>query len=81
MLADKICGLMIVNSVLAALHSRASTGEGQWVDVPMADAMLAFNLVEHLGGGTFDPPRARSGGTAPSCRIAGPIVRRTGGSA
>ncbi|MGO1629950.1 CaiB/BaiF CoA transferase family protein [Microbacterium sp. JB110] len=60
-LADKICGLMIVNSVLAALHSRASTGEGQWVDVPMADAMLAFNLVEHLGGGTFDPPEGEIG--------------------
>jgi crotonobetainyl-CoA:carnitine CoA-transferase CaiB-like acyl-CoA transferase len=52
-LADKICGLVIVNSVLAALHS---TGEGQWVDVPMAAEMLAFNLVEHLGGKSFDPP-------------------------
>jgi crotonobetainyl-CoA:carnitine CoA-transferase CaiB-like acyl-CoA transferase len=55
-LADKICGLVIVSSVLAALHSRASTGEGQWIDVPMADTMLAFNLVEHLGGKSFDPP-------------------------
>jgi crotonobetainyl-CoA:carnitine CoA-transferase CaiB-like acyl-CoA transferase len=55
-LADKICGLVIVNSVLAALHSRATTGEGQWVDVPMTDTMLAFNLVEHLGGKSFDPP-------------------------
>ncbi|WP_442875722.1 CoA transferase [Actinoallomurus sp. NBC_01490] len=35
-LADKICGLVILSSVLAALHSRATTGEGQWVDVPMA---------------------------------------------
>lgn len=55
-LADKICGLVIVNCVLAALHSRASTGQGQWVDVPMADTMLAFNLVEHLAGRTFEPP-------------------------
>jgi len=55
-LADKICGLVMVNSVLAALHSRTVTGEGQWVDVPMADTMLAFNLVEHLAGKSFDPP-------------------------
>jgi crotonobetainyl-CoA:carnitine CoA-transferase CaiB-like acyl-CoA transferase len=55
-LADKICGLVIVNSVLAALHSRDVSGEGQWVDVPMADTMLAFNLVEHLGGKSFNPP-------------------------
>lgn len=32
-LADKICGLVIVGSVLAALHSQAVRGEGQWVDV------------------------------------------------
>lgn len=55
-LADKICGLVMVSSVLAALHSRTSSGEGQWVDVPMADTMLAFNLVEHLAGKSFDPP-------------------------
>ncbi|MFH8342940.1 CoA transferase [Streptomyces sp. AM6-12] len=55
-LADKICGLVIVGSVLAALHSQAVTGEGERVDVPMADTMLAFNLVEHLGGKSFDPP-------------------------
>lgn len=54
--ADKICGLFIVNSVLAALLHVRSGGRGQWVDVPMADAMLSFNLVEHLSGQTFVPP-------------------------
>ncbi|MEE6267435.1 MULTISPECIES: CaiB/BaiF CoA transferase family protein [Streptomyces] len=55
-LADKICGLVIVQSVLAALHHRDRTGQGQHVEVPMADTMLAFNLVEHLAAATHNPP-------------------------
>ncbi|PQP22042.1 hypothetical protein C5613_24295 [Rhodococcus opacus] len=31
------------------------TGLGQEVDVPMVDAMIGFNLVEHFGGHTFVP--------------------------
>ena len=59
--ADKVCGLFIVNSVLAALYHVRSGGPGQWVDVPMADTMLAFNLVEHLSGRTFIPPEGDLG--------------------
>ncbi|MEU5852717.1 CaiB/BaiF CoA transferase family protein [Saccharopolyspora shandongensis] len=54
-LADKVCGLMIVQSVLAALHHRNRTGAGQHVEVPMADTMIAFNLVEHLAGASLEP--------------------------
>jgi crotonobetainyl-CoA:carnitine CoA-transferase CaiB-like acyl-CoA transferase len=54
--ADKVCGLVIVQSVLSALLHVQAGGAAQWVDVPMADTMLAFNLVEHLSGATFDPP-------------------------
>jgi crotonobetainyl-CoA:carnitine CoA-transferase CaiB-like acyl-CoA transferase len=46
--ADKVTGLFIAQGVLAALVARASTGLGQHVEVPMFDAALAFNLVEHL---------------------------------
>ncbi|MGC0312382.1 CaiB/BaiF CoA transferase family protein [Kitasatospora acidiphila] len=60
-LADKICGLVITQSVLAALHHRDRTGQGQHVEVPMADTMLAFNLVEHLAAATLDPPEGPIG--------------------
>ncbi|WP_308409442.1 CaiB/BaiF CoA transferase family protein [Streptomyces pinistramenti] len=59
--ADKVCGLVIVQSVLAALHHRDRTGQGQHVEVPMADTMLAFNLVEHLAAATLDPPEGPIG--------------------
>ncbi|MFV0307141.1 MAG: CaiB/BaiF CoA transferase family protein [Desertimonas sp.] len=47
-IADKIAGQTIVNAVLAALFHRERTGRGQRVEVPMFDAVLAFNLTEHL---------------------------------
>jgi crotonobetainyl-CoA:carnitine CoA-transferase CaiB-like acyl-CoA transferase len=47
-IGDKIAALTSVSSVLAALFHRERTGEGQRVEVPMFDAVLAFNLVEHL---------------------------------
>ena len=46
--ADKVAGMFIAQSVLAALVARSLAGEGQRVEVPMFDAALAFNLVEHL---------------------------------
>ncbi|GAA2253555.1 MULTISPECIES: CaiB/BaiF CoA transferase family protein [Kitasatospora] len=60
-LVDKVCGLVIAQSVLAALHHRNATGAGQHVEVPMADTMLAFNLVEHLAAATLDPPEGPIG--------------------
>ena len=54
-IADKVASLHIVYAILAALYRRATTGEGDFVEVPMAESMAAFNLVEHLSGHTFDP--------------------------
>jgi len=55
-LADKLCALTIVYSVQAALLERHRSGKGQFIEVPMADVVLAFNLVENLAARTFEPP-------------------------
>ena len=48
LIGDKVAGQTIVSAILAALLHRERTGRGQRVEVPMFDAVLAFNLVEHL---------------------------------
>jgi crotonobetainyl-CoA:carnitine CoA-transferase CaiB-like acyl-CoA transferase len=48
LIGDKVVGLTIAYGVLAALVHRERTGAGQRVEVPMFDAVLSFNLVEHL---------------------------------
>jgi crotonobetainyl-CoA:carnitine CoA-transferase CaiB-like acyl-CoA transferase len=60
-LADKVCALTITYSVLAALVHQRATGRGQQVEVPMTDTLLAFNMVEHLSGLTFEPPLGPTG--------------------
>ena len=52
--ADKVAGMFIAQGVLAALVARGTTGRGQRVEVPMFDAALAFNLVEHLAQATIE---------------------------
>ena len=60
-IADKVSGLTITYAVLAALHHRDRTGEGQHVEIPMVEAMKAFMLVEHGAGAIPVPPLARAG--------------------
>ena len=59
--ADKTCGLTATYAVIAALLHRERTGEGQFVEVPMFEAMAHFNTMEHLYGHVFDPPMAPMG--------------------
>lgn len=55
LIADKVCGLTLAYSLLAALMYRARSGKGQQVEVPMFEAMVEFLMVEHLGNRTFGP--------------------------
>ncbi len=61
LIADKTTGMALVNAVLAALFHRERSGNGQCVEVPMFETMVAFTLAEHLGGLTFDPAPAKAG--------------------
>jgi crotonobetainyl-CoA:carnitine CoA-transferase CaiB-like acyl-CoA transferase len=53
--ADKTCALVAAHAILAALFKRERTGEGSYVEVPMLESMVAFNLVEHFYGQHFEP--------------------------
>lgn len=56
LVGDKLCGLALAGAVAAALFRRATTGEGQQVEVPMLETVAAFNSIEMLGGHAFVPP-------------------------
>jgi crotonobetainyl-CoA:carnitine CoA-transferase CaiB-like acyl-CoA transferase len=55
-IADKVCGMTIAQAVLAAVVHKLRTGEGQAIEVPMFETMVAFNLIEHHRGYAFEPP-------------------------
>ncbi|MCP2163625.1 CaiB/BaiF CoA transferase family protein [Goodfellowiella coeruleoviolacea] len=67
-LGDKVSALTIVYTVLAALLHQRATGQGQLVEIPMTDTLIAFNLVEHLAGHTFEPPTGPTGFTLSMAR-------------
>ena len=60
-MADKITATHAALAMTMALVHRERTGEGQEVDVPMMETMVAFNTVEHLWGAAFVPPLAPMG--------------------
>jgi crotonobetainyl-CoA:carnitine CoA-transferase CaiB-like acyl-CoA transferase len=61
LVADKVAGLTIVYGVIAALFHRERTGEGQFLEVPMIEAMTAFTLVEHGCAAIPEPKLGRAG--------------------
>lgn len=60
-IADKVSGLVATIAILAALQRRERTGVGGFVEVPMFESLVAFNMVEHLYGAHFDPPKDQMG--------------------
>lgn len=61
--ADKTTALFVVQAVLAALFHRERTGEGQEIEVPMFESMVAYVMTEHLWGLTFEPAIGEAGYT------------------
>jgi crotonobetainyl-CoA:carnitine CoA-transferase CaiB-like acyl-CoA transferase len=55
-MADKVSGLFMVSAVTAALFHKERTGEGQFVEVPMLEAVTSFVLAEHFYDQVYDPP-------------------------
>ena len=53
--ADKTSSMGVAHAVLAALYHKARTGEGQAVEVPMFETVVAWTMLEHLYGETFVP--------------------------
>ena len=54
-MAHKIVGLTLSQAIGFALLHKERTGEGQFVEVPMLETMVSYNLVEHINGGAFVP--------------------------
>ena len=59
--ADKVAGMTVLYSVLAALLHRERTGEGQRIEVAMTEAVKAFMLVEHGAAAVPVPPLGPAG--------------------
>lgn len=60
-LSDRVVGLYALSAILAALHERGRSGQGQRLDIPMFECMVNFVLADHLGGLSYDPPLDRGG--------------------
>jgi crotonobetainyl-CoA:carnitine CoA-transferase CaiB-like acyl-CoA transferase len=54
-LADRVVGLQVAFAVVAALHHRDITGQGQRIDVPMFETLVSIVMGEHLAGAAFTP--------------------------
>jgi crotonobetainyl-CoA:carnitine CoA-transferase CaiB-like acyl-CoA transferase len=59
-IGDKVSGLIGALAITAALRQLAATGRGSVIEVPMAEALTAFGVLEHLWGRTFVPPRGEA---------------------
>jgi len=59
--ADKTCAHVAAHAILAALLRRERTGQGGFVEIPMFESMVGFNLVEHMYGQHFAPALGDAG--------------------
>jgi formyl-CoA transferase len=62
-IVDKTCAWVTLSSVMAALLERERTGEGQSIEIPMFETMVADLLMEHMMGMIYEPPVGKPGNT------------------
>lgn len=55
-IADKVGGLHLAISVLAALAARNRDGRAVCIETPMFESLVSFLMLEQLAGRSFDPP-------------------------
>jgi len=75
---DRVVGLYVANAITAALLYRATSGEGQSIEVPMFETMAQFVLADHIGGGAFVPPEGEMGYRRLLSRTRGPYRTKDG---
>jgi crotonobetainyl-CoA:carnitine CoA-transferase CaiB-like acyl-CoA transferase len=77
-ICDRVVGLYMTVSILAALYHRNLTGEGQEIEVPMFETMAQFVLGDHMGGRAVSPPIGDMGYLRLLSRFRGPYPTRDG---
>jgi crotonobetainyl-CoA:carnitine CoA-transferase CaiB-like acyl-CoA transferase len=60
-MVDKLVGLTVASAINAALYHRERSGEGQAIEIPMYETMVAFLFPEHMAGRSFRPPLGPAG--------------------
>jgi crotonobetainyl-CoA:carnitine CoA-transferase CaiB-like acyl-CoA transferase len=77
-MCDRVVGLYVANAITAALYHRATTDEGQFIEVPMFETMAQFVLGDHMGGAAFQPPEGEMGYRRLLSRTRGPYPTKDG---
>lgn len=77
-ICDRVTGLYLTISILAALQHRTRTGEGQEIEVPMFETMAQFVLGDHMAGGAFVPKLGDFGYNRLMSRFRGPYPTKDG---
>lgn len=58
---DKLVGVTLSQAIAMALVYKERTGKGQFVEVPMFETLVSFNMVEHINGCAYEPPIGKLG--------------------